>query len=247
MTQNAPPESDDDHGRGSGIRFTLEVWHPDCWTLEVTEATDASLIAHTVYNENGHVVKGHFTAYGETEASIDDLVAATRASALTDSVSVMERRHGGDRRGPVRGKPTTELFVEYDSRNTISDALLAGGFYQEAPVRIQGGREYWPLFFETDDRELLADRLDALRDEYDAEITVRRVHSDNRSAINVSHRTDSLSQRQREIFDLACEQGYYSWPREVTTRELADEADISKTTLLEHLRKAESKLLDPTD
>lgn len=60
-----------------------------------------------------------------------------------------------------------------------------------------------------------------------------------------SRRLDTLTRSQREAFELAREEGYYRWPREVSTRELAAEMDISKTTLLEHLRKAESKLLDP--
>ncbi|WP_217493341.1 helix-turn-helix domain-containing protein [Haladaptatus sp. W1] len=52
-----------------------------------------------------------------------------------------------------------------------------------------------------------------------------------------------LSARQREIFDHARENGYYSWPREATSRGLAKDLDISKTTFLEHLRKAEAKIL----
>jgi predicted DNA binding protein len=45
------------------------------------------------------------------------------------------------------------------------------------------------------------------------------------------------------VFLFAREHGYYEWPRNVTARELAEEFDITKTTFLEHLRKAESKLL----
>jgi predicted DNA binding protein len=47
------------------------------------------------------------------------------------------------------------------------------------------------------------------------------------------------------VYEHARNAGYYEWPREASTRELADELDVSKTTLLEHLRKAEAKLLDP--
>jgi len=47
------------------------------------------------------------------------------------------------------------------------------------------------------------------------------------------------------VYEHAREAGYYEWPRGASTRELADDLDVSKTTLLEHLRKAESKLLDP--
>ena len=51
---------------------------------------------------------------------------------------------------------------------------------------------------------------------------------------------------EREAFETARTDGYYEWPREATTRELAAELDVSKTTYLEHLRKAEAKLLNPS-
>lgn len=243
-SSNASRNTLDDQASNGGFRLTLEVWHPDCWTLEVTGETDASLVAHTVYNAEGHKVKGHFTVCGDTLESVEALVDATSASNLTESVTEMQRRHAFEHQGTMSGKSTKELFVKYDSRNTISDAFLDGDFYQEAPVRVQNGREYWPLFFD-EDRELLSERLEEIRAEYDAEIEVKKLHSNGTGSNDVSQRIDSLSGRQREIFELACEHGYYSWPREVTTRELAEAAGIAKTTLLEHLRKAESKLLNP--
>lgn len=52
-----------------------------------------------------------------------------------------------------------------------------------------------------------------------------------------------LTDRQYEIIEHALAAGYFEWPREATSEELAAELDISRATLLEHLRKAESKLL----
>jgi predicted DNA binding protein len=52
-----------------------------------------------------------------------------------------------------------------------------------------------------------------------------------------------LTDRQYEVVEHAIESGYFEWPREVTSEELAESMDISRATLLEHLRKAESKLL----
>ena len=53
--------------------------------------------------------------------------------------------------------------------------------------------------------------------------------------------------RLYEVFDSDRDAGYHEWPRGCSTRDLAADLDVSKTTLLEHLRKAESKLLDPED
>jgi len=224
----------------NGARLTLEIWHPDCWTLEVTEETPAKLLAHTVYSAADGRVKGHFTAYGTTDDGTEKLVEATHDSELTESVVVAEGRV------PVRSSPASssrELFVEYDSTNTISDHLASEGFIQESPVRVQDGAEYWPVFVDDDDRDRLHERLDRVRERGNAEISVRRITSHD--GFGVADRIALLTVRQREVFELACDHGYYSWPRDVTTRELAELADISKTTLLEHLRTAESKLLDP--
>jgi hypothetical protein len=58
---------------------------------------------------------------------------------------------------------------------------------------------------------------------------------------------DGLSPRQREVFQLAREQGYYASPAESSAAELANQLDISASTLHEHLQKAEEKLLDLSD
>ena len=228
---------------GGGVHITLEIWHPDCWTLEVTAGRSAGLLAHTVYNATDGLIRGHFTAYGDEMSAVDELIAATRESTLTETVTVMQRRHGVESLG-VSGTAARELFVEYDPANTISDALASRGFIQESPVRIFDGREHWSVFVSDPDRDRLRDQLDALRASESAEIEVTRITTNGGNGERVG-RIHLLSARQREVFRLAAAEGYYSWPRETTTRELAAQAGCSKTTLLEHLRKAEAKLLEP--
>lgn len=52
-----------------------------------------------------------------------------------------------------------------------------------------------------------------------------------------------LTPRQREVFLLADALGYYEAPRRVTTAELARRLRVDKSTVAEHLRKAERRLL----
>lgn len=52
-----------------------------------------------------------------------------------------------------------------------------------------------------------------------------------------------LTERQYEVMERALDAGYFEWPREITSEEIAEKMEISRTTFLEHLRKAESKLL----
>ncbi|WP_224447064.1 helix-turn-helix domain-containing protein [Haloprofundus salilacus] len=53
----------------------------------------------------------------------------------------------------------------------------------------------------------------------------------------------TLSRRQAEVVSLALEEGYFDWPRRADATTLAARLDITHVTFLEHLRKAEQKLL----
>ena len=52
-----------------------------------------------------------------------------------------------------------------------------------------------------------------------------------------------VTPKQLEIFQLACDYGYYDTPKKISIEELAERTGLSPSTLAEHLRKAESKLL----
>lgn len=58
-------------------------------------------------------------------------------------------------------------------------------------------------------------------------------------------RPDALvSERQAEVLEAALAAGYYEWPRETSAESLAADLDVTRATLLEHLRKAERALLE---
>jgi predicted DNA binding protein len=52
-----------------------------------------------------------------------------------------------------------------------------------------------------------------------------------------------LTDRQQEILDTATDLGYYRVPRQATHQDIAEELDLSTTTVGEHLRKIESRML----
>lgn len=52
-----------------------------------------------------------------------------------------------------------------------------------------------------------------------------------------------LTARQHEILDAAVEVGYYEAPRDATHEDVADRVGVSTTTVGEHLRKIEARLL----
>ncbi|ELZ21142.1 Bacterio-opsin activator HTH domain-containing protein [Halosimplex carlsbadense 2-9-1] len=54
---------------------------------------------------------------------------------------------------------------------------------------------------------------------------------------------DALTERQREVLELAYELGYYDVPRDSSTEEIAAEFGIDGSTVVEHLQRAEHNLL----
>ena len=92
-------------------------------------------------------------------------------------------------------------------------------------------RVYTVLFFRREDLRAMIEDFKAI-----GTVTLDKVKQFDESA-------NRLTDRQEEVIRHALEAGYFEWPRDVTSDELAAEMDISRATLLEHMRKAESKLL----
>lgn len=224
----------------SETHLRLKVWHPDCWTLQVTESTEAGLIADGVYVVDS-AVKAHIIAYADRRDQIDELVERIKSSPLTENVGVIEKRYTFGDPGTSPGNATRELIVTYHPTNSIHEALISQGFIPDEPIRIKNGHEYWTVVVDCE-RSKIGPRLDQIRSEEDAKIEVQQMGTSH-ILRDDGRPFNDLSERQREVFELAQRMGYYEWPREVSASDLADEISLSQATVLEHLRKAETKLL----
>lgn len=58
------------------------------------------------------------------------------------------------------------------------------------------------------------------------------------------HLLTLLTDRQREVLDVALSLGYYDVPRQATHRDIADRLDCSVGTVSEHLQKIESRVFE---
>lgn len=226
------------------LQLTVNIRHPDCWTLQTTAAAGGGLLGHGMVGDETRAGNqfGVYTAYGESMETVDRLVAEIESTGLTDRVSTVSPNLAiGDQ--PI-SRAARDILVEFDPGPSIRAAFADRGFLHCGPSVHEGGEER-RRFLAWADRQQLNAALEQIEATYDADLDITRVTS--AESDDGSGRDATLTRRQREAFSLARDRGYYDYPRDTTTRTLAAEMGISKTTFLEHLRKAEAKLLRSAD
>lgn len=237
-TDVTSPETDNEM-----VRVELELTHPNCWSERATLSCDAGLLGHGVFTGNDDVAKGRFTVYSDTVAGVECLIRHTREMDLTGPV--MEVEKSWEVTAPATASPgnaTKEIFVTFNPKNALDQYFIRRGFVYDGPVQIADGVEHWYLMGHHD-RQTVQTHIEEIAELGHADIEIKSITTRHGSNGGTADGLQQLSVRQREIFEYARNNGYYQWPRGVTARELAADLDISKTTFLEHLRKAEAKLL----
>jgi predicted DNA binding protein len=106
----------------------------------------------------------------------------------------------------------------------------AGAFYVY-PIKFCEGREVCTIVFENKEKlQAVLKNLDDWR--------IVRIGN-----VNIQFDLEDLTPQQLRAVNLAIEKGYFEIPKKVNLKELSTQMKISRTTFLEHLRKAEKKIL----
>lgn len=239
---NGSPSPDHRPESGDALRVDLAVRHPECWIIEVSSETDVGILGRGVYHTADRRANSHVTVVSDQRTALDEAVEVARASGHTFSVA--EMTHGREHEVPVSpGKSRRELLVEHDPTKQVSDAFMSRGFVYGAPVDIRNGVEHWTLLTHND-RHTIQTALDEVRDLEAARIELIGISAVDSQAGTGTLPLSRLSSRQREVFQLARRRGYYAHPKEASAADLAEEFDVTTSTVHEHLDKAEQKLLD---
>lgn len=209
---------------------TLRVWHPDCWMLEMSEHNpDVCIESRGVCAHAGVVQAGALVRSEHHEAV---------RSALADPVPTDVHR---EVLSLTQG--AAEVYSHYPTYRSMYEATMSSGFLLASPVLHHQGFERWEVLA---DSNTLAAGIAKLREV--AEVRVDRV-SETR-APNPPVRPEplgalgeDLSERQFDVLRRAVEAGYYEWPRGKNVKRLAAELGISGPTCLEHIRRAESRIV----
>jgi|GEM_PF-609994 len=94
------------------------------------------------------------------------------------------------------------------------------------------------VLFVTCEDSLLSEVISTLKEVYKGSVLSVEEYTPENTPLS------KLSKRQREVLLLAYKSGYFDNPRKVTLRDLADMLGLSVSTVKEHLRKAQRKILE---
>lgn len=121
--------------------------------------------------------------------------------------------------------------------------LFAAELYHPSPVIIREGKEIWHVA--SWNRILLENLLKTLEKEKKTFhnlkfISLQKTDFDE---IYFPKVMPQLPIQQKKSFECALQNGYYTYPRKKSLKDLAYKMSVSVSTFQEHLRKAEAKLL----
>jgi predicted DNA binding protein len=155
-----------------------------------------------------------------------------RAGAETDANAFQRELEAADHVEHVDRLDETNLLVTKPSCGAYSAIYRNHGTLRRSNTIKGTHREYNVLLFRREDLKAIIEDLSSF-----GTVTLGKLEEFG------TGREPSMTDRQRTVLAEALDRGYYEWPREIKSAELAEALDISRATLQEHLRKAERTLL----
>ncbi|MFW5929636.1 MAG: helix-turn-helix domain-containing protein [Halobacteriota archaeon] len=133
------------------------------------------------------------------------------------------------------------LYVEFEPGGPATDLMRIAtdhGLILDTPFRFTDeGLEITTVGTEEKVQESLPRFMELTRDAETALVQVGEFDPET------SQMADALTDRQYEVVEAAVQVGYYSNPREATHEDVAERLGCTASTVGEHLRKVEAKLL----
>ncbi len=203
--------------------IVLQLKAPRTWVSEVTEkhpSTVRILDCKPAETKNG--VRQLVEVTSDPEG-LEKIVKDVKASPLVKEAYIVETKKGR----MIGSLLTSSVFC---GMIMGSNAFCRTCFFQ-SKSRPDGTVE-WTIAFTG--REALNELLERLKHE-EVEVKILRLSS----VADV----ETLTSRQRNIVEIALEEGYFDYPRRVTLRQLAKTVGVSASTVSEVLRRAEKKIL----
>lgn len=213
------------------VRFRFR--HDGCWLQETTTRYPGLMLVVSSAYVAGKDVVVTATVHAADRSAIDQAEADWRAHPNIRSVSRVQD-------GP-RG---TRFHVRYSTPKSIFHHILEHAPVSIGTIRVADGTEHYQLLGHSED---IQDLLVVLSQKGDLEVEVVRetdsLESGEGPVPVAAPWWSALTDKQVEALVLAFLGGYYKWPRDRSAGALAEEAGLSGSAFLDHLRHAEAKVI----
>jgi len=198
----------------------FSIVHEGCWGSLLTRKFKVyGFLTHCQFYKNH--AKGVLTIKSKEKKTLHEIKEFLRRFPSIRKIDVLEV-----------GEDNVVFRLDTFSERTVTEAVLKNDCIIISSVELKDGREIWRVA--ANSKKQLLKLLHELKKLGKVEVLkLKRMSYDAK-----------LTKKQLTILNIARELGYYDWPRRITLTELAKRVGLSKSTVAEHLRKAESKLVE---
>jgi predicted DNA binding protein len=181
--------------------------------------------------------------YGANMASVLQYASARRGEDLRGFLDYWRAHSAVTNMSVVDRAPGGAMFKVGLKSNIgwVTKAVLDSNGFFLTSIPVAGGMEAWSVFIEEENKTALFSQLDKVGTVKVNQIS--RLELDRDGGPTSLAPLSNLTPKQSEVLKGALEFGYFDSPRRVDSRELAKRLGIAQSTLLEHLRKAQTKIL----
>jgi predicted DNA binding protein len=198
--------------------LSIGLRHRDCWHYVLSKKLAATIIVKYTYMLPNNQLYGYQTIItrriGELEPLLKSMPQIRKYAVLSKSADRAE-------------------VITWAEQGSIIDNIIRKNCVFIGPTVVKDGVENWHIMAPT--REELQDVVASL--EQCADIAyIRNTEGTEPDA--------GLTERQVRTLRTAVEMGYFDTPRRASIKDVALRLGVSPSTAVEHLRKAEKKVLE---
>lgn len=220
------------------LEYTFTIRHEGCWTETLNDVfPDVTATIIYSYRLTGTSIT-MIEVTRVDEETIEELVAWLDDHEVMTSgrlVSYDDKRHKG----------FISLKGDYDTdTEPVLNVLLRNNAFPTIPATVTRSREHWSVL--VPDHEQVSQAHSELQELGSVDVDALRQPDLDRlltGLTEVKEAVQDLSPRQLEVLSRAIEEGYYESPRSCNIEELAALDSANTSTVGEHLRRSEAKIL----
>ena len=200
----------------------FKIKHRGCWTCGLSKFK-SEFVTHNTVSLDEHLVQDVMEVSLANEHESIEIKKYLDSSAHITKCNVLEK---------TKNKIIFQIFMDATDTISIVHTIINNGCFVPNKVYISGGFEIWTMA--SHEKKFLNDAIEAIRQL--GEFKLIHIKTSSFDGFN-------FSLQQEMVLKTAIALGYYNWPKNISAQELAKRLKLNKATLLEHLRKAEIKVM----